>query len=209
MRATRKRSRSRLVSRVDIRFERHHARYEAPTTLAATIRMPVLEFAPPPPSAALDSPLKATTPRSTNIAPSGFLNSPRAAPPAFPSAGNDAQRTMWQERLQPSALGDDVSMELALSQETARRLSLRGGGGDDPGVATPGSEPSPYANGTQKEAPNGVDAGDAGQANGNGGLDGSDADEEELAPLHGESCAELELRKIHSDTQSIPQSKSA
>ncbi|GAA6016077.1 hypothetical protein JCM8202_005403 [Rhodotorula sphaerocarpa] len=146
--------------------------------------MPVLEFAPPPPSAALDSPLKATTPRSTNIAPSGFLNSPRAAPPAFPSAGNDAQRTMWQERLQPSALGDDVSMELALSQETARRLSLRGGGGDDPGVATPGSEPSPYANGTQKEAPNGVDAGDAGQANGNGGLDGSDADEEELAPLH-------------------------
>ncbi|BGP42320.1 hypothetical protein JCM10449v2_006325 [Rhodotorula kratochvilovae] len=110
--------------------------------------MPVLEYAPPP-----DGPSSARAPlspsRSSNIAP------PAPTSPAPPAARKGAARNgvVSNGALDAPASQqeqEDVSMELALSQETQARLSLRGGGGgafdgedeegsqDAPGVVTGG-----------------------------------------------------------------------
>lgn len=86
--------------------------------------MPILEYTPPTP--ATRTPLSPS--RSSNIA---LAASPAATPPqARKIASSNSARLPSTPTAPPLALADqdDVSMELALSQETQARLDLRSGG---------------------------------------------------------------------------------
>ncbi|TNY17990.1 thyroid receptor-interacting protein 13 [Rhodotorula diobovata] len=85
--------------------------------------MPILEYAPPAPGSS--TPLSSS--RSANIPLAASKSSAR--PQATKRASLNAARTDNTRAAHPAAGQEDVSMELALSQETQARLSLRGGGG--------------------------------------------------------------------------------
>ncbi|GAA5842023.1 hypothetical protein JCM9279_002758 [Rhodotorula babjevae] len=93
--------------------------------------MPVLEYTPPTP--ATRTPLSPS--RSSNIA---LADPATTTPPqARKIASSSSTRTPTARAAPPLALTeqDDVSMELALSQETQARLNLRNGAGGDDGAA--------------------------------------------------------------------------
>ncbi|BGP10258.1 hypothetical protein JCM10049v2_006141 [Rhodotorula toruloides] len=99
--------------------------------------MPVLEYAPPP---------APTSPRSSRA-------------PLSPSASTNIAQPARTASLDKLAQGgeEDVSMEIALSQETNRRLSLRGGGGGPSsedglnGVSGPADEAGEMGHADQEE----------------------------------------------------------
>lgn len=131
--------------------------------------MPVLEYAPPP---------APTSPRSSRA-------------PLSPSASTNIAQPARTASLDKLAQGgeEDVSMEIALSQETNRRLSLRGGGGGPSsedglnGVSGPADEAGEMGHADQEEEKDEL-ADEDDTASRTSGRSTS----EDLAPLHGASC---------------------
>ncbi|GJN92360.1 hypothetical protein Rhopal_005390-T1 [Rhodotorula paludigena] len=149
--------------------------------------MPILELTPPArgPHTPSRAPL---SPRPTSLNQLPSLPPPSAPAPHKPAAApSEAHQQEAHAKQQLDRDEEDVSMELALTQETERRLSLRGGGGGGGAAAELGS----------------VDGAEAAEAFGEGGV----ADEEvEPARSRRSSTASEDLPPLHVEVRLKPTS---
>ncbi|GAA5991775.1 hypothetical protein JCM10908_001136 [Rhodotorula pacifica] len=139
--------------------------------------MPVLELVPPPPTVPKRSDKQASSP-SSNI--SLQATSPGSKARASPQArrGNTIEMNGPTEG-NGNEKEDDVSMEMALSQETDRRLSLHGSDQDE-------DEHADGANGDARDAEKQANGAHSDEEGENGGTDGENGETREKIrpPLH-------------------------
>lgn len=169
--------------------------------------MPVLDFAPPAPPAVHSSPVKPVARlQSTNFSRNA-LSSPLSSPAGKDATFKRSSHLGGEARAPGEAQEDDVSTEMALSQETDRRLSLRGRAAErcpDETGREPLTEVRLNGNGVEETAVHPLADEDAQSRN-----DQDDESVDERAPLHGESLS-LPLRneRCSADASVLSQSRS-